>query len=40
MVMPIDAKVEAPPTAGLEIRDALADLDTFRRADAAAAEAF
>ncbi len=40
MVMSIDAKVESPPLEGLEIRDALADLDTFRLADSAAREAF
>jgi len=32
--------VEVPAPAGLEIRDALADLATFRSADAVAAEAF
>jgi GNAT superfamily N-acetyltransferase len=40
MVLPIDAMVEGPPVAGLEIRDALADLATFRSAAAVAAEAF
>ncbi len=40
MVMPIDATVESPAIEGLEIRDALVDLDTFRMADGAAAEAF
>jgi GNAT superfamily N-acetyltransferase len=40
MVLPVEATVEAPPIAGLEIRDALVDLETFRKADAAAAEAF
>jgi GNAT superfamily N-acetyltransferase len=40
MVLPIDAQVESPEIRGLEIHDALADLATFRRADAAAAEAF
>jgi GNAT superfamily N-acetyltransferase len=40
MVLPIDAQMEAPAIPGLEIHDALADLATFRRADAAAAEAF
>jgi GNAT superfamily N-acetyltransferase len=40
MVLPVEATVEAPPIAGLEIRDALADLETFRKAEAAAAEAF
>jgi GNAT superfamily N-acetyltransferase len=38
--MPIDATVEAPPIEGLEIRDALADLETFRMSDSAAREAF
>jgi GNAT superfamily N-acetyltransferase len=40
MVMSIDAMVEAPAIKGLEIRDALADLETFRMADGAAVEAF
>jgi GNAT superfamily N-acetyltransferase len=40
MVMPIAATVESPPIEGLEIRDALVDLETFRMADGAAAEAF
>ena len=40
MVLPIDAAIEPPPTPGLEIQDALADLATFRRADAVGAEAF
>jgi GNAT superfamily N-acetyltransferase len=40
MVMSIDSTVEAPPIEGLEIRDALADLETFRMADKAAVEAF
>jgi GNAT superfamily N-acetyltransferase len=40
MVLPIETNVVAPPIAGLEIRDALADLETFRTADRAAAEAF
>jgi GNAT superfamily N-acetyltransferase len=40
MVLPIEVTLEAPAIAGLEIRDALADLATFRMADAAAAEAF
>jgi GNAT superfamily N-acetyltransferase len=40
MVMPIDATVEGPAIEGLEIRDALIDLETFRMADGAAAEAF
>jgi GNAT superfamily N-acetyltransferase len=40
MVMSIDAKVESPPIEGLEIHNALADLETFRLADGAAREAF
>jgi GNAT superfamily N-acetyltransferase len=40
MVMSIDATVEAPAIKGLEIRDALADLETFRMSDSVAREAF
>lgn len=40
MVLPIDAVVESPPVPGLKFEDPLADLATFRRANAAAAEAF
>jgi len=40
MALPIDARIEAPPVGGLEIRDALADAATFRMADNVAAEAF
>ncbi len=40
MVMSIDATVEAPAIKGLEIRDALGDIETFRMADGAAVEAF
>jgi GNAT superfamily N-acetyltransferase len=40
MVLPIDATVEGPTIPGLEIRDALVDLATFRNAVAVAAEAF
>ena len=40
MVLPIDAMVAVPAPAGLEIRDGLSDLATFRSADAVAAEAF
>jgi GNAT superfamily N-acetyltransferase len=40
MVLPVDAPLQAPIIPGLEIHDALADLATFRRADASAAEAF
>ena len=40
MVLPIDASVERPDIPGLEFLDALADLATFRKMDAVAAEAF
>jgi GNAT superfamily N-acetyltransferase len=40
MVLPIEANVEPPVIAGLEIHDALADLATFRSADGIGAEAF
>jgi GNAT superfamily N-acetyltransferase len=40
MVLPVDAKVEGQEIEGLEILDGLADLDTFRKADAVNAEAF
>ncbi|HEY8865232.1 MAG TPA: GNAT family N-acetyltransferase [Candidatus Dormibacteraeota bacterium] len=40
MVLPIDATVEAHEIPGLEILDGLADLETFRKADAVNAEAF
>jgi GNAT superfamily N-acetyltransferase len=40
MVMSIEATLESPPIEGLEIRDALTDLETFRMADVAAVEAF
>jgi len=40
MVLPIGATVDAQEVAGLEILDGLADLDTFRKADAVNAEAF
>ena len=40
MVLPVDATVDAPPIAGLGIRDALTDLESFRMAEGAAAEAF
>jgi GNAT superfamily N-acetyltransferase len=40
MVLPVEATIEAPRVSGLEIRDALADLSSFRSANAAAAEAF
>lgn len=40
MVLPADATLEAPMVPGLELRDALVDLATFRAADDVAAEAF
>lgn len=40
MVLPVEATIVAPPIKGLEIRDALADAETFRKANDAAAEAF
>jgi GNAT superfamily N-acetyltransferase len=40
MVLPVEARIDGPALAGLEIEDALADQATFRRAQAAAAEAF
>jgi GNAT superfamily N-acetyltransferase len=40
MVLPVDATLDSPPIPGLEIQDALADLSTFMKANAAAAEAF
>lgn len=40
MVLPVDAKPQASPVAGLAFEDALADLATFRKMDAVAAEAF
>jgi GNAT superfamily N-acetyltransferase len=40
MVLPVDTPLETPPIDGLEIRDALADLATFRKADEVATEAF
>lgn len=40
MVLPIDATVKAQKIAGLEVVDALADLDRFRSADAVNTEAF
>ena len=40
MVLPIDATMDAPPIAGLQIRDALTDWESFRMAEGAAAEAF
>jgi GNAT superfamily N-acetyltransferase len=40
MVLPVDATVDAPPIAGLQIRDALTDLESFRMAEGAAVEAF
>jgi GNAT superfamily N-acetyltransferase len=40
MILPADAAVAAPAVKGLEIRDALADLESFQASDRAAAEAF
>lgn len=40
MVLSVDAQLEAPRIEGLEIRDALADAETYRRADDVNAEAF
>jgi GNAT superfamily N-acetyltransferase len=40
MVLPVDATLDSPQVPGLEIHDALADLDTFMKANSAAAEAF
>jgi GNAT superfamily N-acetyltransferase len=40
MVLGIDAHLEAPRVAGLELRDGLADLESFRGVDAVNAEAF
>jgi GNAT superfamily N-acetyltransferase len=40
MALPIETVVESPPIDGLELRDALADLETFQASDAVNAEAF
>jgi len=40
MVLPIDADISSRSVEGVEIHDALADAETFRRADAVNAEAF
>jgi GNAT superfamily N-acetyltransferase len=40
MVLPIDADVRSRPGEGVEIHDALADAETFRKADVVNAEAF
>jgi GNAT superfamily N-acetyltransferase len=40
MVLPVEATVHSPPIAGLQIRDALADPESFRMAEEAASEAF
>lgn len=40
MVLPVDAKIDAPDVPGLEIHDALADSAAFTSANLAAAEAF
>ena len=40
MVLPIDAAIDLPPVAGLELRDGLADVESFRAVDAVNAESF
>lgn len=40
MILPVDAQLEPVAVDGLEMHDALRDLETFRRADAVNAEAF
>ncbi|HKW70679.1 MAG TPA: GNAT family N-acetyltransferase [Candidatus Dormibacteraeota bacterium] len=40
MVLPVEASIESPRIEGLEMRDALADAESFRSADAVNAEAF
>lgn len=40
MVLPVDAPLEMPIVDGLEIRDALADLESFRLADDVGSQAF
>ncbi len=40
MVLPIDARLHAPEVDGLELHDALASAEAFRRADAVNAEGF
>ena len=40
MALPIEAGIEGPVVEGLELKDALADAETFTRADAVNAEAF
>jgi GNAT superfamily N-acetyltransferase len=40
MVLPIDARIDAPSIPGLELHDALAGAERFRQADAVNAEAF
>lgn len=40
MVLRADARVDAPPVAGLEFVDPLGDIATFRKMDAVASEAF
>jgi RimJ/RimL family protein N-acetyltransferase len=40
MVLPVESLIESPHIAGLEFRDALADAESFRSADAVNAEAF
>ncbi|HSS61178.1 MAG TPA: GNAT family N-acetyltransferase [Candidatus Limnocylindrales bacterium] len=40
MVLPIDVSLDPPDVGGLELHDALADLDAFRKADSVNVEAF
>lgn len=40
MVLPADARIEAPPISGLELHDALAAAELFAQADGVNAEAF
>jgi GNAT superfamily N-acetyltransferase len=40
MVMPISARLDVTPISGLDLRDGIADLETFRQVDAVNAEAF
>ena len=40
MVLPVDRDIESPSIEGLEIRDALADVETFQGSDAVNGEAF
>jgi GNAT superfamily N-acetyltransferase len=40
MVLPASARFDAPPVEGLELRDGIGDLESFRQVDAVNAEAF